>query len=59
MRFHLTTKKKSDTESESERVRHGGENIQDSRDLTHTGESSLLTENVETDVIYVGSSNRE
>lgn len=56
--FYLTTKKKiiscvTDSEADSGTVRQGGENMQDSRDPIHSGESSQLTENVEPDIIQV------
>ncbi|XP_048040617.1 uncharacterized protein LOC125264845 [Megalobrama amblycephala] len=64
LRFYLTTKKKviaSDTHSDtqfnfsSETIAQGGENLQDSRSPRRTSPSPLLTENVEPDLIYVGS----
>ncbi len=63
--FYLTTKKKiipSDTQSDtqfhfsSKTIAQRVENMQDSWSPTHTSQSALFSENVEPDLIYVGSS---
>ncbi|XP_073683553.1 uncharacterized protein [Garra rufa] len=61
LRFYLTTKKKiipNDTQFHfsSETIVQRVEGMQDSWSPTRTSQSALLTENVEPDLIYVGSS---
>ncbi len=72
LRFYLTTKKKiipSDTQSDTHTHTHTHtvplqqrnncaevENMQDSWSPTRTSQSALFSENVEPDLIYVGSS---